>query len=453
MKAYTTGKARLRRVGLVLALVGLTGCATHTMRGYQNTFQGYSVPDTLLQSIRARFKAERIHGALIERDNVGRVRLAGQYENEDEVDQAFTIVQTLVGLKATSPFYPQNIRQRRWEAAASQALQKYVNTVRQGQNVQPQAPGVRRALVIGVNTFLDPLLTPVQGEDDARAVADQLSRYGYRVTALFGKAATKAAIEGAIASLRAELQPADALFLYVSSHGAPPLPSAQGGDERRMSIVAYDTGFPPGQQPSDAVAHALQIQRTAVKDVLLQDLARQATQTTRVLVDTCYSGEMLRGLPSESREFILRQNGGVVDRAGISLASWSGERLNTKGIRLSGGTEAGRPGDASVRGSPAAPAARGGYTLITATSEGELAYGPDPRTGRFTSPVTKDRELQGSFFTQSLLAWLDLHNGKLQPAFDAASKFTSGTVLSHGLKQTPRMASSLSAADDDLTRY
>jgi hypothetical protein len=441
----------LRIIVGALALVLLSGCATKSMPGYQDTFKGYSVPESLVESIRARFKSAGLTGADVTRDSVGRIRLVGRYANEDEVDSAFIIVQTLVGLKASSPFYPQDVAERRWEQAASQALKDYAS--RQRRDSPVGGAGVRRALVIGINTFRDPDISAVQGEDDARTVAARLSSFGFKVTPLFGADATKGAIEQAIAQLRRDLKPNDELFIYVSSHGAPPLPSPRGGDERKMSIVAYDTGYPPGQRARDGVEQALQIQRTSVKDTLLQDLAQQPTRYTRVMVDTCYSGEMLRDVPASSRQFIQQQNGGAADKAGVSLAAWTGPAFAPKAIKLVGGPAAApaRAADVKAPTTPTtAPAWRQGYTVITATSEGELAYGPDIRKGTFASPVAKDAELKGSFFTQTLMAWLELNGGQIQPAFDRASEFTRQTVMAQGLKQTPRLASTLSPEDDYL---
>lgn len=447
----STTRRIMRIVVGALTLALMSGCATKSMPGYQDTFKGYSVPESLVESIRARFKSAGLTGADVTRDSVGRIRLVGKYANEDEVDSAFVIVQTLVGLKASSPFYPRDVAERRWEQAASRALQEYAS--RQRRDSAIGGTGVRRALVIGINKFRDPDISAVQGEDDARTVAAKLSAFGFKVTPLFGADATKSAIEQAIAQLRRDLKPNDELFIYVSSHGAPPLPSPRGGDERKMSIVAYDTGYPPGQRARDGVEQALQIQRTSVKDTLLQELAQQPTRYTRVMVDTCYSGEMLRDVPASSRQFIQQQNGGTADKAGVSLAAWTGPAFAPKAIKVVGGSSPTptRASDAQASTPPTtAPTWRQGYTVITATSEGELAYGPDIRKGTFSSPVAKDAELKGSFFTQTLMAWLDLNGGKLQPAFDRASEFTKQTVMAQGLKQTPRLASTLSPEEDYL---
>lgn len=432
----------------VLLACTLAGCATRDMPGYQNTYQGHQVPEQLLENIRQRLRHQGLAGAEIGRDSVGRVRLLGRYADEDEVDTAFIVVQTLVGLKSTSPFYPQQVGQRRWEQAAGQALQDFARQRRTG---AASGQGVRRALVIGVNRFRDPMIPPIQGADDAVVVAEQLRRFNYAVTTLAGEAATKSAIELAVAKLSRELAPEDTLFIYVSSHGAQPVPSAKGGDERKMSIVAYDSSTSQAGRSGDSVDQALQLQRTSVKDGLLQELAQRPSRVTRVLIDTCYSGEILRGVPESSRQFVLRQNGGRPDRAGISVASWSGAAYASKAIRVLGAD--GKPVHAPPTPGGGAPvSSRAGYTLITATSEGEKSFGPNASQGVFTSPLSPSQNLRGSFFTQSFMAWLDFHQGQLQPAFEQAARFTSATVAKHGESQTPRIHSTLPVADDDMRR-
>lgn len=433
-------RLHLARYWLLLVMaVALAGCATRDMPGYQNTYQGYSIPPSLLARIQQKFAEHGLVHAAVARDSVGRVRLAGSYQNEDEVDIAFTIVQSIVGLKSTSPFWPQDVKLRRWEAEAARALSDYAAAQQSGR----AGAGVKRALVIGINVFRDKAIPAIQGEDDARVVAERLARYGYRVTSLFGAQATKTAIEAAAASVERELGPQDTLFIYVSSHGDQPIPAASGGDGRKMSIVAYDTDV-----SGDYVNRRVNAQKTSVKDAVIQRLAQRPTKVTRVLIDTCYSGEILRDVPADSRQFILDQNGGRPERAGVSLASWAAAGgLAAKGIRY-----AGPPGAASE--SSTKFQSRPDYTFITATSEGEESYGPPDKTFRAT--IGQPRELKGSYFTQAFVAWLEVHNGQVAPAFDEAAMLTGRTVRDRSegrFHQTPRMFSTLSTAEDNVIKF
>lgn len=416
----------LRGLGLSLVLL-LSGCAANQLHGYEHVYQGYSIPQPLLDKAQARLKQEGIDGARIERDATGRVRLAGRYRDEDEVDRAFIIVQSIVGLKSTSPFYPENIAVKRWETEARQALAK------QEQARLASLPGRRIALVIGISTFRDNKnISAIPGVEDASVVARAATASKYQVTALLGEQATKAAIETTLRRLETDLRPNDNLFIYISSHGAPPLPTAEGGDARRMSIIAWDSG---DATITDKTSYLLKLQQTSVPDVLVQRLAKKPTRNTRILIDTCYSGEMLRGLPDASDGYIVRTNGGLPEMAGIAMASWTGKDYTAKGIRYSEdrGT-APRRYDAPT----AEVYEERAYAIITATSEGELSLAPPDNVGTF---VLDGKVLRGSFFTQSFFHYLDKYHGHVEPAFEEARRFTmqNAGVVSGGRKtQRPR---------------
>lgn len=306
---------------MTLALVMLlAGCANQSMPGYQRVYQGYQVPQNLADAVQARLRAEGISQAVIDRDSVGRLKLNGVYRDEDEVERAFIITQSIVGIQSTSPFYPENIQEKRWEREAGAALSDYFKRKKQ---TQTNAPGKKRALVIGINRFQAyPQITDIQGEDDARLMGIVLANYGYDVMSLLGARATKAKIESEIANLDQVLGPNDTLFIYVSSHGTPPVPTPAGGDERKMSIVAYDSG--PLTPSMDRTGGALTIQRTSVSDKLIQRLAQRTSAMTRVIIDTCYSGEILRDMPSIGSAYQGKMNGSGFEKASVSEASWTG---------------------------------------------------------------------------------------------------------------------------------
>lgn len=434
----------------LLALL-LSGCAANQLHGFENTYHGYNVPQSLMDKISAKLRTEGLTNARVERDLVGRVKLAGSYRTEDEVDRAFLIVQSIVGLKSTSPFYPANIREQRWEAEARQQLERMARAER-----SVKRPGRKIALVIGISKFRDGKhLTEILGEEDAIVVQRAAAKAGYDVTALLGRAATKAAIESALHKIDAELGPDDSLFVYISSHGMQPLPSPAGGDERKMSIAAWDSG---DENISNFTDYTLNLQKTSVSDSLVQQLAMRPTRNTRILIDTCYSGEMLKGLPDESGGYIARTNNGVPERAGIAMASWTGEAYTTKGIRFSDdATPTAGGGAGRVPGAAAsAPAieidSERAYTIITATSEGELALGPTARDREFSMPGRAGK-LQGSYFTQALFAYLEDYDGHVEPAFAAARDFTSrkAVEVSSGERtQVPRQFATRSAERNQL---
>lgn len=425
------------RTVAIAAVLLLGGCAAKDMHGYQNTYYAYNVPDSLFDIIQAKLQKNGLAGAGIARDSVGRVRLVGSYADEDEVDRAFVIVQSIVGIKSTSPFYPENIKVKRWETEARKAL---ADDMRER---VASRPGRRIALVIGINDFRDgEHFKRIPGEDDARVVQRAAQQAGYDVVPLLGREATKINIERELARIDRELLPQDSLFVYISSHGTAPLPTAEGGDKRRMSIIAWDSGDARIGNKTD---YYLNIQRTAVPDSLVQTLAMKPTRNTRILIDTCYSGEMLRGLPDESDGYIARTNGGAPEQASVSLASWTGaEFVTSKGIHF---VDDRTPAKAQNKG----PQNKGpqknitdeigrdrAYTIITATSEGEESLAPPSTVGTFD---LNGRSLRGSYFTQSFFVFLEQYKGQVEPAFDAARRFTRDNAqrVSQGQRtQVPR---------------
>jgi hypothetical protein len=429
---------------LVLLSLLLAGCAANQMHGFENTYYSYNIPQPLLDKISAKLRQNGLVNARIGRDNVGRVQLAGSYQNEDEVDRAFIIVQSIVGLKSTSPFYPANIKEKRWEAEARLALE---------QNARARTaarPGRRVALVVGISTFQDSEhWRPIPGEADAAVVKRAAEQAGYAVTSLLGSQASKRNIENALRKIEADLSAEDSLFIYVSSHGMQPLPSANGGDERKMSIIAWDSGDANINNMTD---YQLNLQRTAVPDVLVQRLAKKPTRNTRILIDTCYSGEMLKGVPDESAGYITKMNGGAPEKAGIAMASWTGKAYTSKGIHFTDDRRAPQAGAGNKRQATSDVIdSERAYTIITATSEGEESLAPPPHEGVF--PLPDGRVLRGSFFTQAFFAYLDTYKGQVEPAFAAARDFTisKAKAVSGGAKhQVPRQFATRSAERNRL---
>ena len=417
---------RINLVIVLLASLFLAGCAANQLPGFENTYYSYNIPQPLLDRIMLKFREHGLVNARITRDLVGRVRLIGSYLNEEEVDRAFIIAQSIVGLKSTSPFYPENIKEKRWETQAAKALNEVSKTSR-------VAPPQKRALVIGINKFRDSKnLSPIQGEDDAVVVRDRAEAEGYAVTALLGQEATKAKIEAALGSLEAKVGSDDSLFVYISSHGIMPVPSHEGKDERKMSIAAYDSGDYITKS-KDETDYLLKVQDTSVPDTLVQKLVNKPTRITHVIIDTCYSGEMLKGVPDDSRAYIEKTNNGQPERAGITLASWGGQQeFSSKDIKFNAESAPVSPNQASGPSRQKEVnrklSDRKGYTLITATSDGEKSWGPDASVGTFQNPLPGGKELKGSFFTQAFFAYLKIHDGKIVPAFEEARRFTEQQV-------------------------
>lgn len=437
-------KRFIARLACLIGPVLLTACAASSMPGYQNVYHSYNVPEPLVQQIRVKFASHGLTQATVTRDNTGRIQLTGTYRDEDEVDTAFLIVQSIVGIKSTSPFYPEHILKKRWEVDAGKALAAF----NRAQAAKAALP-VKRAFVIGINHFADPYhLLDIQGADDAEVVQRYLQRAGYQVTSLLNEQATKANIEAGIARLSAQIRPNDDVFIYVSSHGNMPVPSPAGGDNRKMSIMAYDSGDETTVRSNNRTEILLHFQQFAVPDTMVQDLARKPSRVTRVVIDTCYSGDMLNDIVDESAAYVRRTNGNRNEYAGISLASWSGESYTSKGIRFSDDGVA-QAGASQTR--TAIDRSRAGYNIITATSPNEESLGP--KSGTFESPLAGGQILKGSFFTQSLFAYLDQYHGQLAPAFRDAQSFTSRKAIevsNSERHQVPREWSTIPAGLNEI---
>lgn len=427
------------RIAIALAVLFLSGCAANQLPGYQNTYKGYTVPDAQMDKISRALRESGLPNARVMRDLTGRVRLAGSYKDEEEVDSAFIIVQSIVGIKLTSPFYPEQVEVTRWQAEAARILAERARAVKLANAAKSQ----KRALVIGINQFKDRShLSDIPGEDDAKVVAAAAKKAGYTVTAVLGKDATKAAIISALEQMERDVGPDDNLFIYISSHGFYPIPTPEGGDNRKMSIIAYDTGNPAVKT---TLEYNLSVHRTSVPDTLVQRLASKTTRNTRILIDTCYSGDMLQGIPNENAEFIRQTNGGKTETAGISMASWTGPQFTSKGIRLKDDNARplvkGQDRDWSDRSQP--------YTIFTATGEDQQSWAPPPQPGTFPSPTT-GQPLTGSFFTQAFFAYLEKYNGQMEPAFEEARAFTAKTVRDIGHEQVPRIYSTMPLKQNNI---
>ena len=424
----------LRWMGWLVSVLVLSGCAAKNMPGYERVYQGYNVPQSLVDRIERKFKTEGLTQARIARDPTGRLQLDGVYADDDQVEKAFLITQAIVGIKSTAPYYPAQVRERRWTKSAEVALEQF----RRRSDTRVNLPGRRLALVVGISHFLDKQIGSILGEEDGRAFAELLRAHGYTVTSLLGPQATKANIEAAVGQLGSEMRDNDTLVIYVSSHGnMPSLRQGRPADERSMSIVAYDSSSGNSSSTDDRV---LRIQETSVSDELLKALVALPSKGTLVLIDTCYSGEILGGLSNEeSARYVRQTNGGQVERESVSLKSWQNVEYASKGIQLVQDTAtppAQRKQGAVLKTLMSGQAERGGRTFITATSSGEQAWGPPPG-GTFTSPTRTGRNGKGSFFTVSFIEYIGATQGNVEDSFKAASDFTRNKVANEVRKSNP----------------
>jgi formylglycine-generating enzyme required for sulfatase activity len=81
--------------------------------------------------------------------------------------------------------------------------------------------GAYKALVIGIDTYLDPKIPTLStAAEDARAIAGVLKKeYGFSITLILNKKATKGNIYKALRTLVAESKDTDSVLIYYAGHG------------------------------------------------------------------------------------------------------------------------------------------------------------------------------------------------------------------------------------------
>jgi uncharacterized caspase-like protein len=132
-----------------------------------------------------------------------------------------------------------------------------------------------QALVVGVNQY-----SKISGADlggcvnDAKSMAGSLRKYGFDVTLLTDGQATKQGIASAIQSIKGKLGPNEKFVLFFAGHGA------------------NDSGKNPVILPSDALSDS---EANDISRDSLFDMVRSVpTEARTVLLDSCFSGAMMR---------------------------------------------------------------------------------------------------------------------------------------------------------------
>jgi hypothetical protein len=324
-------------------------------------------------------------------DRYGRVELKGEYYDEKEVDRAFSLAQTVVGVKWVSPVTPENIKVKEWERRLSNLFSrakvlKPTSTDRGG-----EAPGPvqsRYALVAGVGTFKNGI-QPLQ-----YAVRDATSFYGFlinpagarfpreNVAFLTDQNATRGNITAALDRIRSLAQPDDLVTIYVSSHGTPP--DKFGG----VHVVTYDTEV----KPRENVWH------TALTESILKEFIETLRAKRLVMIlDTCYSNGAYRSVPG-----FLPPGGkslGANDEEGYGISKDYGKRLlGSKDIVLEDGPRKDTPKSLDT-----AEQEEWGKVLVSASGAGEKSWESD--------------SLQNSVFTYYFLDGLNRNDGSIKNAF------------------------------------
>ena len=142
---------------LVVSLVLIHG--PERLRGQERPGAppGWAVMPLELDEIRAALRGAGLRDADAQIGVDGRVTLTGQYRDRAEVELAFSMARSIVGVRRLAPTTPERIRERL--PGAGQSLADAIRRIpKQGGPAQPPDVGrahqtSKHALIVGINSF------------------------------------------------------------------------------------------------------------------------------------------------------------------------------------------------------------------------------------------------------------------------------------------------------------
>jgi len=371
-----------------------------------------AVTDAHIQQVNQLFAANGVPGGRVELDAYGRLELKGEYDDELQVDRAFSLAQTVVGVKWVSPVTPENIKVKEWEKKLGSLFSRAAVLQPGVRGEGPVGPIRNRyALVVGVGKFKSGI-TPLQyAVRDAslfyRFLIEQAGFTKNNTYFLADQNATSANVVRYLNGIRNAAGEDDLVVVYMSSHGTPP--DKFGG----VYIVTYDTEV----KPRERVWHT-SVAESALKDFVENLKARRLV----MILDTCYSNGAYRAIPG-----FLPPGGkslGVGDAdEGYGVSTAQGRRLfGSKDIVLDE-----QPRKAGSAGKGIGSQESYGKVLISASSAGEKSWESD--------------QLRNSVFTYYFVDGMKRHDGSVKDAFDYSKPRTLQRVRQEkgaDITQTPQ---------------
>lgn len=362
----------------------------------QTNYGSGSISSSDVGQINALFKQNGIMEGYVTTDEYGRAILLGVYADENEVDRAFSLAQSVVGVNLVSPITPENIKVKEWEKCLELILSRQVKG-RCGadtipvKNIDMNAPGPvenKYALIVGVGTFQNGINSLEYAGTDA------LNFYNYLVSPAGGNfqksdiillrdsQATKSAVVNALNNIQAKATENDLVIVYLSSHGTPP--DKFGG----VYVVTYDSQVSPRHMIWD----------TSISADILRDFIQGVKAKRLIMImDACYSNgaynQVAGFLPSGSKSLGIAEDEGY----GRSNEYMSKKLLGAKDIILE---------DSAPAASLSSPNGTQGWgkVLISASGAGEKSW--------------ESENLRSSIFTYYFLQGLAMNNGTIKEAFD-----------------------------------
>ncbi|MEN9560237.1 MAG: hypothetical protein RLZZ502_1448 [Pseudomonadota bacterium] len=321
-----------------------------------STHANEAVSPAELQAVRQHFLQLGLHKANVLLGNDGRLMLSGEYQDRDEVEQAFAAARAVIGLKRLAPTSPSqiNYRLKGFDSAFASTVGKMMQknnasgnstATNTNPNTKPefgsapplqvdtpinqqklaqlelrpeikQRPPRTAGLLLGIGRFQYlPKATELPGADkDAQDIYNFLtSPKGGAVPPenlllLKQEDARAGTVKMALKKLVEDSQEGDTVFLFVASHGVP---NALG----KFDIVLYDTEFRTKLSKNNVEQAEMTAPRrkTALTDDDLQYFISHLTLKnvrTVLVLDTCYSGKTFASVPGflPSRTRSLRQH-------------------------------------------------------------------------------------------------------------------------------------------------
>lgn len=341
------------------------------------------------------FKEKRIKNGYVEFDRYGRLRLSGEYEDENEVDRAFAIAQSVVGPKWVSPITPENIKVREWQKAISSRIAELLSGKKRDAIDRTKPPGPLRnkyALLIGVGKYKEKRIGELQyAENDIKDLYNYLispNGGGFRpenVIVLVNEKATRNNILNAMNWIKNKAEPDDMVLVYASSHGTEP--DKYGG----VHLVAYDSEV----EPEARIWHTSVTDRDWSINLLEELRAKRVV----LILDICYSSGAFAYIRS------LSPSGGK-SLGVVGIESYS---LNKEYIKRITGSkdlvieESTIIAQADLNRTDSDREDGWGLILISSSSENERSW--------------EDDKTRKSYFTHYLVEGLRKHNGSLRDAF------------------------------------
>lgn len=411
--------ASLQKTTLIaVTLTFLTSCASNSLVA--------CLSETLcnIETVHERFRASGIENGFVQIDADNRLILKGEYKSDAEVDKAFSIAQTVTGVRHVSPVTPNSIKVKQWAMNLSSAMSnrfKAKNTAftkpPSFNSKPPSTVANRYALVVGVSNFKNTKIHSLNyATKDATDVKNYLlDTHGGRfsnVTFLLNEQATRANIQNALAELENKANENDLVFLYFSTHGSPPDKNGS------VAVVTYDTEVKPRER----------IWQTALNEEIIKKFVQNIKSKRLVVVlDTCYSGGAYRQVEG----FLASGSKALEDdeesyNVGRSSQDMEQRLLGAKDLVL----------DEPIPQTPQ----KWGKMLVSASNGGEKSWEP--------SGEAEVSNINNSFFTHYFIEGMQKNNGDVRQAFNYAQPAVVNVVekVKHNA-QHPQLTSFYPNAD------